>query len=539
MSDEFDPKDELLQQLRKEYLAEAPARLDELRKDLAAARAGEPEAAASLRSRFHKLAGSGGSYGFQAITEASRMGEHWLLENPEPDDNGFAWLGGVVGRIAAAFDDAAREISIAPVPVAARPDAFGWRAHIVGPTSELVTRLADSLREAQFQVTTAPGDPPPDPTGFPATERPDLIVLVPGEQDDPSWLIRWREGLSDRAVSIALVTDRPPRDLLEGRLSGVDLVASGDRAEAEIARWARAIARAGSTPLAALVVLPEDAERWSVTRRLEAEGIQVTSAEDGEAGLGRIREETPDLVLLDWVLPGKTAPVLVRLLRADPQTALMPVLALTGPDPETSIAEMLAAGVDAPIERPISLDRLVAEVIHRARRSRRLEALLRRDGLTGFLTRGALEDELDVVLAQARRSGEQIAFVVLDPDHFRRVNEQLGRRVGDQILLHIAQAIRCRVRASDYLIRMGGEEFGILLRQCGATEALAIANQIRNAVLERPPQVEETPLPIRLSAGIASSTHIISARDLLWEAEQALLEAKQTGRDKVVVSERR
>lgn len=532
MMDDIDEPDELFLQLRKEYLAEAPVRLDEIRKDLAAACAKEPEALASLRSRFHKLAGSGGSYGFQAITDASREGEHWLLDNPEPDDAGFAWLGGVVGRIAAAFDDAARELGLPPVPARG---AFGGRVHVAGESDELLTRVTESLREALFAVTAGPIE---EVTTLPVSERPDLVVLVPGpEQDRLETLTAQVDTVAGQVLGVALVSNRTPAELLASGLHGVDFMVSRDRAESEIARWARMLGRALSAPALALLVLPEEAERVSFTQWLEAEGILVSSVKSAAEAVGKIEEQSPDLVLVDWSLPTESPDVLIRMLRAAPQTALAPVLAITSPDDDAVHREILMAGADGVLVRPIGRERLTAETISRARRTRQLEALLRRDGLTGFLTRSALEDELDAVLAHTRRSGEQIAFVVLDPDHFRRVNEQLGRKVGDQVLLHIAQAIRRRIRASDFAIRLGGEEFGILFRQCGASEALAITNQIRTALLDRPPMVEETPFPIRLSAGIASSGSSLaaSARDVIWEAEHALREAKETGRDKVVV----
>lgn len=532
MMEEIDESDELFQQLRKEYLAEAPVRLDELRKDLAAACAREPEALASLRSRFHKLAGSGGSYGFPAITDASRDGEHWLLDHPEPDDAGFAWLGGVVGRIAAAFDDAARALGLASAPARG---TFGGRVHVAGEPDELLTRVAESLREALFEVTTGPIE---EVTTLPVTERPDLVVLVPApEQDQLEVLAAQMDAVAGQVRGVALVSNRTRRELLGSRLRGVDLMVTRDRAESEVARWARMLGRALSASAVALLVLPEDAERISFTQWLEAEGIVVNAVPTAAQAIGKTDEQTPHLVLVDWMLPNESPAVLIRMLRAAPQTALAPVLALTSPDDDEMHREILMAGVDSVLVRPVTRERLIAETAARARRTRQLEALLRRDGLTGFLTRSALEDELDAVLAHSRRSGEQIAFVVLDPDHFRRVNEQLGRKVGDQILLHIAQAIRRRIRASDFAIRLGGEEFGILFRQCGPAEALAITNQIRTVLLDRPPMVEETAFPVRLSAGIASSGSSLaaSARDVIWEAEQALLEAKQTGRDKVVV----
>src|SRR5262245_12776624 len=77
-----DPLDDAFLELPREYIEELPARLDELRADAAGFRAGEPAAVASLKTRFHRLAGSGGSYGFQDISDLARATEHWLATSP-------------------------------------------------------------------------------------------------------------------------------------------------------------------------------------------------------------------------------------------------------------------------------------------------------------------------------------------------------------------------------------------------------------------------------------------------------------------------
>ncbi|HEV8599785.1 MAG TPA: Hpt domain-containing protein [Gemmatimonadales bacterium] len=112
--DDWDEMDAMMQeyflQLRRQYVRESAARLEELSQDLAACRARDPEALDSLKSRFHKLAGSGGSYGFPAITAASREAEEWIGEHAAPDEAGFAILERAIRSIAAAFAEAAREV---------------------------------------------------------------------------------------------------------------------------------------------------------------------------------------------------------------------------------------------------------------------------------------------------------------------------------------------------------------------------------------------------------------------------------------------
>jgi HPt (histidine-containing phosphotransfer) domain-containing protein len=100
--------DDFFEVLRSEYLGEAPARLAELRADLAALAAGVPDAAKSLKARLHRLAGSGGSYGFPDVSVRSREAERCLADHPDPDAAGLARLAEAIDAIAAAFDAAAR-----------------------------------------------------------------------------------------------------------------------------------------------------------------------------------------------------------------------------------------------------------------------------------------------------------------------------------------------------------------------------------------------------------------------------------------------
>lgn len=523
-------QDLLYEQLRREYLSEAPALLVELRKDLAAARAGEPDAQASLKSRFHKLAGSGGSYGFPAITEAARTGEMWLTDHVASSDDNFALLGAFVGRVAAAFDEAAKELG--PPGAGRRPPPFGWRACVIGGPSDLIGRLEAVLRDAQYAVSTGPLDS--TLSDIPVSERPELVVIVPAQGEDPAGALHsWLGG----SIAVALVAERGQADLLREPFARLDLHAQPERAESEVGRWARGVARAAGTPLSAILVLPEQAERIETVAALDSAGIQVTAMARAAEALTALGDEAADVVVVDWDLEAGEGPALVRELRRTSRFALTPILGVSNLDSDSELTEALAAGADDLLVRPLSTERLVAAVVHRARRARRLEEVVRRDSLTGFLPAAMLPDEMELILAHARRGGEQLSFALLDFDHFRRINEQLGSRTGDAILTHTARVIRRRVRTSDLVVRMGGEEFAILFRSCGPSQARVITNEIRSALLTSPPQVEGIPFPVRLSGGIAAyPDHGLATRDIILAAERALKEAKDTGRDKVLIA---
>lgn len=102
-----DPLDAVMRELRQIYLLEAPARLAELRQDAAAFRAGEATAAASLRMRFHRLAGSGGSYGFDEISAIAGEIERWIAAMPPPGPSDTARLDEAIERLSRVFDRAA------------------------------------------------------------------------------------------------------------------------------------------------------------------------------------------------------------------------------------------------------------------------------------------------------------------------------------------------------------------------------------------------------------------------------------------------
>jgi diguanylate cyclase (GGDEF)-like protein len=529
-----EPADGFYQDLRREYLSEAPARLGELRKDLAAACAGETDAVASLKTRFHRLAGSGGSYGFPAISVASREAEQWLNRNREPDSTGFAYLGASIGRIAAAFDQAAREVGLPTAPQK-RP-AFGWRAHLVGGAADLAARLTFALRDAQFAVTAVSIDA--DPSAIPASERPDLAVLIPAPDENTDGAVaRWTAAGFERRIAVALVSDPKTIDMLNDPYARLDLLVQVTAADAEVTRWARAVAREASSPTAALLVIADEAERNAVAGWLDTAGMRVNATGDAHAAVQALEGEQPDVVVLDLALPDAAGAALIRMIRRIGRLTLTPVIALTDQDTDAERERALEAGADDLMARPLSQGRLTSALIRRAARARRLEEAVRRDSLSGFLTAGTLLDEMDSLLAYARREGERISFLLLDVDHFRRVNEQLGHQTGDQVLAHLARVIRDRVRASDLVVRMGGEEFGVLFRHCGPADALVVAEQIRAAVVSNPPVVEGTPMPVRLSGGVAGyPEHAIGMRELLLAAERALRQAKEKGRDRVVVS---
>ena len=160
------------------------------------------------------------------------------------------------------------------------------------------------------------------------------------------------------------------------------------------------------------------------------------------------------------------------------------------------------------------------------------------DGLTGCWNRSTTDALLEHELLRSRRTGTPVAFVLLDIDHFKQVNDQQGHRSGDAVLRRFADTVRGRLRASDVFGRTGGEEFGLVLPGTDMAGARWLVEAVRREVeLMSVAGDEGQPLRVTVSAGIApaDAQTTLSGDRLYGQADQALYEAKRNGRNRVEV----
>ena len=167
-----------------------------------------------------------------------------------------------------------------------------------------------------------------------------------------------------------------------------------------------------------------------------------------------------------------------------------------------------------------------------------MEEMATHDGLTGCWNRITTDTLLEHELLRARRAGSVVAFVLLDLDHFKQVNDQHGHRTGDKVLRGFADTVRGRLRASDVFGRTGGEEFGLMLPDTDAAGARWLVEDIRRAVEALVfSGAEGRPVSVTVSAGLAVTDpqSRVSGDRLYGYADQALYEAKRAGRNRVAV----
>ena len=161
------------------------------------------------------------------------------------------------------------------------------------------------------------------------------------------------------------------------------------------------------------------------------------------------------------------------------------------------------------------------------------EELARIDALTGVLSRRAVLEALDEEVERAKRHGDGLACLMLDLDRFKAINDRHGHQFGDKALRRIAQVIAELCRAYDHLGRYGGEEFLLILPETQLDGAIAFAERVRSAVAET--SLDENGERLTLSIGVTVRLSDDGSPDtLIAEADQALLEAKAAGRNRVV-----
>lgn len=164
-------------------------------------------------------------------------------------------------------------------------------------------------------------------------------------------------------------------------------------------------------------------------------------------------------------------------------------------------------------------------------RSRRLEQMALRDPLTRVANRDGLQRALELLLQVQGDMGFPLSVVFVDCDHFKRINDQHGHDVGDQVLVLLARTLRANLPRDDLLARWGGEEFVIVMPQTPAEEAVAVAERLRQVFARTPWPAE---LQVTASWGVAQASTMAEVDRAIHEADQAMYRAKHAGRDRVI-----
>jgi two-component system, cell cycle response regulator len=272
--------------------------------------------------------------------------------------------------------------------------------------------------------------------------------------------------------------------------------------------------------------------------RLRREDVVLHHALDAEDGLRKVRDLAPDLVLLDLDLPGVTGFDLCKRLKAEPETAAIPVIFLTA---ATSVFVKVVGfdlGAIDYVTKPFEAAELRAR-IRAALRTKRYQDLLARrahvDGLTGLWNRAYFDQRLREEIAASRRHGRDVSLVMIDLDHFKQLNDAHGHPFGDRVLQRVGELLATKARETDAACRYGGEEFAMILSDTPLEGAMVLAERLRVLIAGIALHSGEEVVRLSASLGVAATEHLeaLDPRTLVDAADAALYAAKDGGRNRV------
>jgi two-component system, cell cycle response regulator len=271
---------------------------------------------------------------------------------------------------------------------------------------------------------------------------------------------------------------------------------------------------------------------------LEDENYIVESVDSGLQVLNAVHEFKPDIILLDIMMPCMDGFEVCKELKQDPDSRNIPIIMVTAKTDGSDIKRALELGAFDYIRKPLDDMEVVARVQSALRykaQEERLKEIAMKDSLTGIYNHALLIDLLGKELAKAHRRNTGISFVMLDIDYFKKVNDTYGHLSGDIILKELTKILVNSVREGDIVGRYGGEEFSIVFPEISKEDTFTICERIRHKVETHGFDIGSKSINITVSLGFyfTSSEQNLTHREVVQLADEALYEAKRSGRNRV------
>src|SRR6201996_3492814 len=302
-----------------------------------------------------------------------------------------------------------------------------------------------------------------------------------------------------------------------------------------------------ANPTGRILIIEDRPESVAWVANALQPGHEVASVDTFEEALVRVRGGDYDLIVVSLGMRGFDGLRLCSQLRSLPEGRNVPILVVVTDGDRRKLTQALEMGVNDYLTRPVDKNELVARVRTQLRKKRYGDRLRHNvqlslemaitDQLTGLHNRRYMSRHLDTLLGNAKRNGRPLAFVIMDIDFFKQVNDTHGHDIGDEVLKEFASRIAANTRGIDLACRYGGEEFVVPMAGTSTSFATNIAERLRQSIETTPIRISRAPdaLKITISIGIARCEgEGDTAEALLHRADQALYRAKRTGRNKVV-----
>lgn len=527
-----------LEALRENFIAKLPERLAALEAGLETWRASGDEAALSEFHRIaHSLTGAGATFGCELLSTAARALERQLVSVDSARD--VEALEALLEAVRRAVGEAKREGYVGPEPVVALP-VVKHEARVVYILEEEAAEREGLARQLEhFGYSARVFATPLALKDAVAAQRPAAMIAE---------ITLTAGGLAGievvRTINAALEAPIPTIFVsthgdFEARL---EATRAGGRAyftkplsiEALVDMVDELTSVEQKQPYHVLIVDDSPAQAEFYAKVLEQAGMVTGVVCDSMAVADALRDTAPELVLMDMYMPYCSGMELAAVIRQQPAYLGLPIVFLSAETDRHAQLEALRLGGDDFLTKPIRPAELVASVGIRAERYRLLRSRMSQDSLTGLLNHRRLMESLGKEMARVQRHGGELAFVMLDIDHFKQINDRHGHAVGDRVIMSLARLLKQRLRNTDIVGRYGGEEFAVILPECPLPAAARLMDEIRQHFAGLEHCAGGQPFRVTLSGGIARCPAFTEVGELREAADRMLYRAKQNGRNRII-----
>ena len=269
------------------------------------------------------------------------------------------------------------------------------------------------------------------------------------------------------------------------------------------------------------------------------EEYRFLDATNGPDAIELAKTQPIDLILLDIMMPKMNGFEVAKILKSDEKTQEIPIIFLTARNDEKAIEKAYTLGAADYISKPFLPKELLARVKKELRIHaliQKLENLASRDELTQLYNRRFFYESANKMIEYAKRHNHPLSIIMLDIDHFKLVNDTFGHANGDLVLKSLSQTMEATQRKSDTIVRLGGEEFAILLPDTNEEQAIQIAEKLRHKIEQTPVNLTtDNEINYTISLGVSQINTLTDKNidDSLQRADEALYRAKEKGRNNV------
>lgn len=288
------------------------------------------------------------------------------------------------------------------------------------------------------------------------------------------------------------------------------------------------------------VLIAEDSRYYQTLLQdtLTGWGYQVVLTSNGVQACEKLKEENgPKLAIIDWMMPHMTGLEVCKKVRSVINKGYIYLILLTANSSKEDVVRGLEAGADDYMIKPFD----EMELKFRLKTGERIINLENRimqlaltDSLTGLLNRRAFIDRLECEIERHKRLSQPLSLIMADIDDFKKINDNYGHLVGDEVLQKVAKCFNLSVRKYDFIGRYGGEEFIICLPGVDTRKAQYIAERLRVSIKNITLEKDNIMPHVAASFGISSLGNMITdVHSLTKHADEALYAAKTNGKDQV------